>query len=164
MSLLSERHLMTVVINVHKPYFIFKTYVMSVLCTPLQVKWPDFLSDNSDFFLAIVSLYLSILTFFLKKSEFIILFTSQIWLFFLRTDINNSQLSVIKSELCDINVQFWEKSQLQQISQLRKKNTEMWHKKSQLFFWGGFLFYFFNSVVKTSFNCYFTSHHANVVT
>jgi len=29
---------MTVVINMHKPYFIFKTYVMSVLCTPLQVK------------------------------------------------------------------------------------------------------------------------------
>jgi len=26
------------VINMHKPYFIFKTYVMSVLCTPLQVK------------------------------------------------------------------------------------------------------------------------------
>jgi len=46
MSLLSERHLMTVVINMHKPCFIFKTYVMSwfsvislsVLCTPLQVK------------------------------------------------------------------------------------------------------------------------------
>jgi len=47
MSLLSERHLMTVVINMHKPYF--RTYsrhmscdgyegVMSVLCTPLQVK------------------------------------------------------------------------------------------------------------------------------
>jgi len=31
MSLLSERHLMTVVKNVHKPYFIFKTYVMSWL-------------------------------------------------------------------------------------------------------------------------------------
>jgi len=30
MSLLSKRHLMTV-INVHKPYFIFKTYVMSWL-------------------------------------------------------------------------------------------------------------------------------------
>jgi len=28
MSLLSERHLMTVVINMRKPYFIFKTYVM----------------------------------------------------------------------------------------------------------------------------------------
>jgi len=27
-SLLSERHLMTVVINMHKPYFKFKTYVM----------------------------------------------------------------------------------------------------------------------------------------
>jgi len=26
---LSERHLMTVVINMHKPYFIFKTYLMS---------------------------------------------------------------------------------------------------------------------------------------
>jgi len=43
MSLLSERHLMTVVINMHKPYFIFKTChgyegAMSVLCTPLQVK------------------------------------------------------------------------------------------------------------------------------
>jgi len=34
MSLLSESHLMTVVINMHKPYFIFKTYdmVMKVLC------------------------------------------------------------------------------------------------------------------------------------
>jgi len=31
MSLLSERHLMTVVINMHKPYFIFKTYAMSWL-------------------------------------------------------------------------------------------------------------------------------------
>jgi len=31
MSLLRERHLMTVVINMHKPYFIFKTYVMSWL-------------------------------------------------------------------------------------------------------------------------------------
>jgi len=31
MSLLSERHFMTVVINIHKPYFIFKTYVMSWL-------------------------------------------------------------------------------------------------------------------------------------
>jgi len=31
MSLLSERHLMTVVIIMHKPYFIFKTYVMSWL-------------------------------------------------------------------------------------------------------------------------------------
>jgi len=31
MSLLSERHVMTVVINMHKPYFIFKTYVMSWL-------------------------------------------------------------------------------------------------------------------------------------
>jgi len=29
MPLLSERHLMTVVINIHKPHFIFKTYVMS---------------------------------------------------------------------------------------------------------------------------------------
>jgi len=29
MSLLSELHLMTVVINIHKPYFIFITYVMS---------------------------------------------------------------------------------------------------------------------------------------
>jgi len=29
MSLLRERHLMRVVINMHKPYFIFKTYVMS---------------------------------------------------------------------------------------------------------------------------------------
>jgi len=43
MSLLSERHLMTVVINMHKPYFIFKTChgyegVMPVLWTPLQVK------------------------------------------------------------------------------------------------------------------------------
>jgi len=47
MSLLSESHLMIVVINMHKHYFIFKTYcmscygyegVMSVLCTPLQVK------------------------------------------------------------------------------------------------------------------------------
>jgi len=28
---LSERHVMTVVINMHKPYFIFKTYVMSWL-------------------------------------------------------------------------------------------------------------------------------------
>jgi len=28
MSLLSERHLMTVVINMDKPYFIFMTYVM----------------------------------------------------------------------------------------------------------------------------------------
>jgi len=28
---LCERHLMTVVINMHKPYFIFKTYVMSWL-------------------------------------------------------------------------------------------------------------------------------------
>jgi len=28
MSLLSERHLMTVVINMHKPYLIFKTYIM----------------------------------------------------------------------------------------------------------------------------------------
>jgi len=28
MLLLSERHLMTVDINMHKPYFIFKTYVM----------------------------------------------------------------------------------------------------------------------------------------
>jgi len=32
MSLLSERHLMTVVINMHKCYFIFKTHVMSWLC------------------------------------------------------------------------------------------------------------------------------------
>jgi len=40
MSLLSERHLMTVVINMHKPYFIFKTYV---LCTNLQVKCYPFL-------------------------------------------------------------------------------------------------------------------------
>jgi len=31
MLLLSERHLMTVVINMHKPYFILKTYVMSVM-------------------------------------------------------------------------------------------------------------------------------------
>jgi len=31
MSFLSERHLMTFVINMHKPYFIFKTYVMSWL-------------------------------------------------------------------------------------------------------------------------------------
>jgi len=31
MSLLSERHFMTVVINMHKPYFIFKTLVMSWL-------------------------------------------------------------------------------------------------------------------------------------
>jgi len=31
--------LMTVVINMHKPYFIFKTCVMPVLCTPLQVKF-----------------------------------------------------------------------------------------------------------------------------
>jgi len=31
MSLLSERHLITVVINMHKPYFIFKTYVKSWL-------------------------------------------------------------------------------------------------------------------------------------
>jgi len=40
MALLSKRHLMTVVMNMHKPYFIFKTYdgVISVLCTPLQVK------------------------------------------------------------------------------------------------------------------------------
>jgi len=46
-SLLSQRHLLTVVINMHKPSFIFITYdmschgyegVMSVLCTPLQVK------------------------------------------------------------------------------------------------------------------------------
>jgi len=42
--LLSKRHLMTVLINMHKPYFIFKTSchgyegVMSVLYTPLQVK------------------------------------------------------------------------------------------------------------------------------
>jgi len=28
---MSERNLMTVVINMHKPYFIFKTYVMSWL-------------------------------------------------------------------------------------------------------------------------------------
>jgi len=28
MLLLSERHLMTVVINMHTPYFTFKTYVM----------------------------------------------------------------------------------------------------------------------------------------
>jgi len=28
MSLLSERHLITVVTNMHKPYFIFKAYVM----------------------------------------------------------------------------------------------------------------------------------------
>jgi len=32
MSLLSERLLMTVVINMHKPYFIFKTYVSQVKC------------------------------------------------------------------------------------------------------------------------------------
>jgi len=32
MSLLSEKHLMTVVINMHKPYLIFKTDVMSWLC------------------------------------------------------------------------------------------------------------------------------------
>jgi len=38
MSLLSKRHLMTVVINMHKPSFIFITCVMPVLCTPLQVK------------------------------------------------------------------------------------------------------------------------------
>jgi len=31
MSLLSKNHLMTVVINMHKPYFIFKTCVMSWL-------------------------------------------------------------------------------------------------------------------------------------
>jgi len=31
MSLWSERHLMTVVINMDEPYFIFKTYVMSWL-------------------------------------------------------------------------------------------------------------------------------------
>jgi len=31
MSLLSDRHLMTFVINIHKPYFIFKTHVMSWL-------------------------------------------------------------------------------------------------------------------------------------
>jgi len=29
MSLLSKIHLMTIVINMYKPYFIFKTYVMS---------------------------------------------------------------------------------------------------------------------------------------
>jgi len=29
MSLLSERHLITIVINMHKHYFIFKTYLMS---------------------------------------------------------------------------------------------------------------------------------------
>jgi len=29
MSLLSERHLLTVVMNMHKPSFIFKTYVLS---------------------------------------------------------------------------------------------------------------------------------------
>jgi len=40
------KHLMTVIINMHKPYFIFMTYVMSwllkchpVVCTPLQVKF-----------------------------------------------------------------------------------------------------------------------------
>jgi len=44
MSLLSERHFMTVVINMHKPYFIYPRHIchvmviMSVLCTPLQVK------------------------------------------------------------------------------------------------------------------------------
>jgi len=40
-TLLSERHFMTVVINMHKPYFIFMTYCHGyegVLCTPLQVK------------------------------------------------------------------------------------------------------------------------------
>jgi len=31
MSLLSQRHLMTVVINMYKPNFIFKTYIMSWL-------------------------------------------------------------------------------------------------------------------------------------
>jgi len=31
MSLLSERHLMTVVTNIHKPYFIFMTHAMSWL-------------------------------------------------------------------------------------------------------------------------------------
>jgi len=31
MSLFCERHLMTVVMNKHKPYFIFKTYIMSWL-------------------------------------------------------------------------------------------------------------------------------------
>jgi len=47
MSLLSERHLMTVVIIMHKP-FIFKTYVihgykgvMSVLCTPSSKVLPN---------------------------------------------------------------------------------------------------------------------------
>jgi len=40
MSLLSERHLTTVVINMHKPSYSRHGYegVMSVLCTPLQVK------------------------------------------------------------------------------------------------------------------------------
>jgi len=40
MSLLSERHLMTVVINPHSRHMSYRGYeaVMSVLCTPLQVK------------------------------------------------------------------------------------------------------------------------------
>jgi len=50
MSLLSERHLMTVVINIHRPYFIFKIYVMSwlwchvsLMHTPSSKVLPTFL-------------------------------------------------------------------------------------------------------------------------
>jgi len=38
MSLLSERHLMTAVINMYKPYFIFMTYVMSCYSYPHPFK------------------------------------------------------------------------------------------------------------------------------
>ncbi len=52
----------------------------------------DFLSHNSDFFLAIVSLHFAILLF------------SETWVY-----DTNSQFCVIKSELRDVNSQFWEK-------------------------------------------------------
>ncbi len=49
---------MTVVINMHKTSFIFKTCVMSVLCTPLQVKCYHLLHT---IVLSIVLLYLNVL-------------------------------------------------------------------------------------------------------
>jgi len=53
MSLLSERNLITVVMNMHKPYFIFKTYVIvwlwrchvSLMHTPSSKVLPIFISS-----------------------------------------------------------------------------------------------------------------------
>jgi len=151
MSLLSERHLMTVVINMHKPYFIFKTYVMSVLCTPLQVKCDQ-------------TFYLTIQTFFLQLWVYI----SQFWLFFSKSQnlLFCLHLTFFSQngykQLAIVSYKVWiaryKCAILRKIAiatnltiEKKKKTTETWHK-------------IFNSVVKSSFNCYFTSHHANVVT